>query len=205
MTRGRKKDLTIPPTRALTQQRDYRARKAHYLSELEDRCRHLEDENSALQQELRALKAGLPVATPVDPQLMSASSELMRDLSAASSALQRFQNLAYPNQPDTRSHNSPSLSTASSTSSFASSRLRPAFFPSPSLSDVSLPSMDVEQDKCPWQEEGTSRPPPESQSLRKILCIPNSSDVAQSDVSRPSSSMGNIHRRRSHSPTSHMS
>ena len=71
MTRGRKKDLTIPPTRALTQQRDYRARKAHYLSELEDRCRHLEDENSALQQELRALKAGLPVATPVDPQLVS--------------------------------------------------------------------------------------------------------------------------------------
>ncbi|KAF9074700.1 hypothetical protein BDP27DRAFT_1201064, partial [Rhodocollybia butyracea] len=58
--RGRKKDLTIPPTRALTQQRDYRARKAHYLSELEDRCRHLEDENSALQQELQALKAGLP-------------------------------------------------------------------------------------------------------------------------------------------------
>lgn len=32
MTRGRKKDLTIPPSRALAQQRDYRARKAQYVS-----------------------------------------------------------------------------------------------------------------------------------------------------------------------------
>jgi hypothetical protein len=34
MTRGRKKDLTIPPSRALAQQRDYRARKAEYVYSL---------------------------------------------------------------------------------------------------------------------------------------------------------------------------
>ncbi|KAJ3755361.1 hypothetical protein EV360DRAFT_18284, partial [Lentinula raphanica] len=96
MTRGRKKDLSIPPTRALTQQRDYRARKAHYLAELEERCRRAEEENVQLKQEIQALRAGLPIASAsLDPQLLSASSALMRDLSAASNALENFQRLAY--------------------------------------------------------------------------------------------------------------
>ncbi|GAW06243.1 basic region leucin zipper protein [Lentinula edodes] len=73
MTRGRKKDLSIPPTRALTQQRDYRARKAHYLTELEERCRRAEEENEQLKQEIQALRAGLPITpSPLDPQLILA-------------------------------------------------------------------------------------------------------------------------------------
>ncbi|KAE9403773.1 hypothetical protein BT96DRAFT_473831 [Gymnopus androsaceus JB14] len=97
MTRGRKKDLTIPPSRALAQQRDYRARKAQYLAQLEAHCRRVEQENVLLRQEIESLRAGLPVAASqsLNPQLVSASSDLMRDLSAASSSLERFQMLAY--------------------------------------------------------------------------------------------------------------
>jgi hypothetical protein len=59
MTRGRKKDMTIPPSRALVQQRDYRARKAHYIAELEDRVRKAEAENAQLRQDLEAARAAL--------------------------------------------------------------------------------------------------------------------------------------------------
>jgi hypothetical protein len=59
MTRGRKKDLTIPPTRSLTQQRDYRARKANYVHDLETRCRRAEEENERLKKELEETKARL--------------------------------------------------------------------------------------------------------------------------------------------------
>lgn len=59
MTRGRKKDLTIPPTRALVQQRDYRARKAQYVSELEERCRKAEEDNVRLRKELSLARAGV--------------------------------------------------------------------------------------------------------------------------------------------------
>jgi hypothetical protein len=62
MTRGRKKDLTIPPTRALVQQRDYRARKANYVSDLEERLRKAEEENAQLRRDLTLARAG--VATP---------------------------------------------------------------------------------------------------------------------------------------------
>ena len=42
MARGRKRDLTIPPSRALSQQRAYRDRKAQYVAELEQRARRAE-------------------------------------------------------------------------------------------------------------------------------------------------------------------
>lgn len=73
MTRGRKKDLTIPPSRALAQQRDYRARKAQYLAQLEAHCRRVEQENVLLRQEIESLRAGLPVAASqsLNPQLVS--------------------------------------------------------------------------------------------------------------------------------------
>ncbi|KAJ3713940.1 hypothetical protein EV361DRAFT_36401 [Lentinula raphanica] len=191
MTRGRKKDLSIPPTRALTQQRDYRARKAHYLAELEERCHRVEEENVQLKQEIQALRAGLPIASAsLDPQLLSASSALMRDLSAASNALENFQRLAYPETQIT-SHSShltprasPSPSSISSSSSSSShhevSRLRPAFFPSPPCSEASLPPQDIlgGQEMCDvWMEEGSRRPAPESHSLRKILCLPPLSEA----------------------------
>jgi len=52
MARGRKKDLTIPPTRTLVQQRDYRARRAQYITNLEERCRKAEEENVQLREKL---------------------------------------------------------------------------------------------------------------------------------------------------------
>jgi hypothetical protein len=67
MTRGRKKDLTIPPTRALVQQRDYRARKAHYVSELEERCRKAEEENAQLRKDLELARASLSVPYLFNP------------------------------------------------------------------------------------------------------------------------------------------
>jgi hypothetical protein len=69
MTRGRKKDMTIPPSRALSQQRDYRARKAQYLSELELRCKRLEEENERLKKELAWAQAGLLLpSSPANPE-----------------------------------------------------------------------------------------------------------------------------------------
>ena len=65
MTRGRKKDLTIPPTRALAQQRDYRARKARYVSDLEDRCRAAEEENARLRKELDLARTGVPTTSSI--------------------------------------------------------------------------------------------------------------------------------------------
>ena len=56
MTRGRRKDLTIPPSRALLQQRDYRARKAQYVADLEERVRRADEENDRLRKELEVLR-----------------------------------------------------------------------------------------------------------------------------------------------------
>ncbi len=69
MTRGRRKDMTIPPSRALLQQRDYRARKAQYLSDLETRVKNAEDENLLLRKEVESLQAKLKAAVP--PQAKS--------------------------------------------------------------------------------------------------------------------------------------
>ncbi len=60
MTRGRKKDPTIPITRSLAQQRDYRARRAQYIADLEKKCHLLEMENYDLRQELRYLSVPSP-------------------------------------------------------------------------------------------------------------------------------------------------
>ncbi|CAL1707326.1 unnamed protein product [Somion occarium] len=98
MTRGRRKDLTIPPSRALLQQRDYRARKAQYLADLEDRVRRAEGENVELKEELDQLKARLRQENGGDSaygqELVEASSDLMQHLAAASTSLARFQRLA---------------------------------------------------------------------------------------------------------------
>lgn len=71
MTRGRKKDLTIPPSRALAQQRDYRARKARYISDLEDRCRAADEENARLRKELALARTGAPTTSSL--QMVSAA------------------------------------------------------------------------------------------------------------------------------------
>ena len=68
MTRGRRKDMTIPPSRALLQQRDYRARKAQYLADLEVRVKKAEEENILLRKEIDALQAKLKAAVPPQAQ-----------------------------------------------------------------------------------------------------------------------------------------
>lgn len=71
MTRGRKKDLTIPPSRTLVQQRDYRARKANYIANLEERCRRAEEENIRLRMELDEAKALLTTPALIHPETVS--------------------------------------------------------------------------------------------------------------------------------------
>ena len=60
--------MTIPPSRALLQQRDYRARKAQYLADLEVRVKKAEEENVVLRKELESLQAKLKAVTPPQAQ-----------------------------------------------------------------------------------------------------------------------------------------
>ena len=87
MTRGRRKDLTIPPSRALLQQRDYRARKAQYLSDLEDRCRRSEAENVQLRKEVEILQARLRAANDSATQTGPTTREIVRIFLALPSLL----------------------------------------------------------------------------------------------------------------------
>ena len=78
MTRGRRKDMTIPPSRALLQQRDYRARKAQYLADLEIRVKKAEDENVVLRKEVETLQAQLAASpaqapSPYGPEVVRLS------------------------------------------------------------------------------------------------------------------------------------
>lgn len=49
--------MSLPPSRSLTQQRDYRQRRAQYIADLEVRCRKAEEENVQLRHEVSVLKA----------------------------------------------------------------------------------------------------------------------------------------------------
>jgi hypothetical protein len=57
MTRGRRKDTTLPTSHALMIQRAYRDRRAKYLAELEERCRKTEKENERLRKELELARS----------------------------------------------------------------------------------------------------------------------------------------------------
>ncbi|KAF9061567.1 hypothetical protein BDP27DRAFT_327076 [Rhodocollybia butyracea] len=59
MVRGRKRDVSAPLTRSLVLQRDYRARKAKYISDLESRCHKLETDKEMLSKEVEDLKSKL--------------------------------------------------------------------------------------------------------------------------------------------------
>ncbi|KAG5352200.1 hypothetical protein C0989_003281 [Termitomyces sp. Mn162] len=153
MTRGRKKDLTIPPTRALVQQRDYRARRARYVSDLEDRVRKAEEENEKLRHELAAARSGQAAAPlMLDSQIAHASSELMHDLSAASASLARFHQLAFSEHRHS-SQDSTSAGPASRSSSQSPVNiLRVASFPSPAPSPPNAyPIMESSSSRIPNQ------------------------------------------------------
>ncbi|TFK25532.1 hypothetical protein FA15DRAFT_686976 [Coprinopsis marcescibilis] len=94
MTRGRKKDLTIPPTRSLVQQRDYRARKASYIADLEQRCQKAEEENARLRNELDLARANMAVPFLAHPSARELSSELLQSLATATASLVKFQDFA---------------------------------------------------------------------------------------------------------------
>ncbi|KAK1224125.1 hypothetical protein PQX77_012984 [Marasmius sp. AFHP31] len=180
MTRGRKKDLTIPPSRALTQQRDYRARKALYLSELENRCERLQEENETLRDQITAMRAGLPCRAPPNPQMVAASSELMYNLESARKSLEQFQSLAYREGYASNVNGGPSRGYPASpmrNEDVPVPRLRPAYLPSPEPSESSRcwtppalqrNSSGGDSPEQSWRDE-TYRPP---ESLRKLLCTP---------------------------------
>ncbi|KAK0457353.1 uncharacterized protein EV420DRAFT_1644097 [Desarmillaria tabescens] len=83
MTRGRKKDHTIPLTRSLAQQRDYRARRAQYIADLEKKCRLLEMENHDLRQELRYLSVPSPYVNRASRHVLSPVVDQERSKAAA--------------------------------------------------------------------------------------------------------------------------
>ncbi|OCH95140.1 hypothetical protein OBBRIDRAFT_810052 [Obba rivulosa] len=133
MTRGRRKDLTIPPSRALLQQRDYRARKAQYLAELEERCQKAEAENALLKKEIDELQAKLRSAStsavhppPPRPEVAAASTDLMQALAMTTRSLARFQQAAFGQEP----HDVPSTHSQA-TLNTPISLATPAFTPSP--------------------------------------------------------------------------
>ncbi|KAH9948523.1 hypothetical protein B0H21DRAFT_227184 [Amylocystis lapponica] len=133
MTRGRRKDLTIPPSRALLQQRDYRARKARYVADLEDRCQHAEEENVRLREEVDVLRARLSAPNrdgpsghrpSPSPEVATASTELMQHLTVAAASLARFQQLALSPEAFPRPHQQINPNTPVSLAT-------PSFTPSP--------------------------------------------------------------------------
>ncbi|KAJ7152637.1 basic region leucin zipper protein [Mycena crocata] len=97
MTRGRKKDHTIPPTRALTLQRDYRARKSQYVADLEARCKAAEEENVRLRKELETARQRIPQPA-LSPEALQASAQLKETLAAASASLAQFIHVALPSE-----------------------------------------------------------------------------------------------------------
>ncbi|KAF6760071.1 hypothetical protein DFP72DRAFT_1063139 [Ephemerocybe angulata] len=201
MTRGRKKDMTIPPTRALVQQRDYRARKAHYVSELEERCRKAEDENAQLRKDLELARASLSVPYLFNPLAAELSSELQHNISLVSSSLARFQDFA-------KQHPLPAGPSRGVQLPPIQDCLRP-----PSLSQTPLPSVPLRSSPS----HHTSPPPYPSQppyatqpfnhhpdSLprgRKRLCREESPSSSRSD-SGPASTSSRYEPTRSSSPES---
>jgi len=91
MTRGRRKDTTLPLSRALTIQRAYRDRKAKYIADLEDRCRKAEEENVHLREELTFARSQSPNTSSNAAELAQACSDLMHSLQRTQTALSIFQ------------------------------------------------------------------------------------------------------------------
>ncbi|KAI0072391.1 hypothetical protein K474DRAFT_1678693 [Panus rudis PR-1116 ss-1] len=106
MTRGRKKDMTLAPSRALIQQREYRNRKQQYITSLEDKCKRLETENSELKTEVRELRLQIAARgiIPTDKDVAAASEDLLNKLNASSAALNHFRQLAFDKPLSEYSH-----------------------------------------------------------------------------------------------------
>ncbi|KAJ3810042.1 hypothetical protein EV368DRAFT_62576 [Lentinula lateritia] len=105
MVRGRKRDISAPLTRSLILQRDYRARKAKYISDLETRYHKLEADNLRLSKEVQDLKYKLrqkidrketlfaSATTEADTEKTRALNKVIFSLSSAAATIKNFQNL----------------------------------------------------------------------------------------------------------------
>ncbi|KAH9986571.1 hypothetical protein BJV74DRAFT_844868 [Russula compacta] len=107
MTRGRRKDTTLPPSRALIIQRAYRDRKAKYVADLEDRCRKAEQENERLRKELELARSESAVAS-MNSELARACSDLMQNLEQTQKVLSLFQKRALGVSPQSAERVMPS-------------------------------------------------------------------------------------------------
>ncbi|KAG2146446.1 uncharacterized protein EDB93DRAFT_476525 [Suillus bovinus] len=194
MVRGRKKDLTAPPTRQLTQQRDYRARRAQYLTELEQRCLRAEEENVRLRRELELARAAMPLGLP--QEVAQASSELLRDLLNASASIARFQQITAPRTPVPPDDNSfhqrqPPISSYSQPPS-GPNGLRS----SESSSPRQAPSQPITPSHILALQESRARMAPPNQILfptdgqRKDRASASSSASSQAQATSPSPSLG---------------
>ncbi|KAK7448076.1 hypothetical protein VKT23_013832 [Stygiomarasmius scandens] len=126
MVRGRKPDPTAPLSRSLLSQRDYRARKAQYVSDLEEKCKRLEEENERLVKEVQSLREELssrdnrimlPSHLISEAALVDRAQALtgvLGHLSAAITSIQEFQYATLGSHLDTQSqYRYPPLSIAS--------------------------------------------------------------------------------------------
>ncbi|KAJ3992850.1 hypothetical protein F5050DRAFT_845188 [Lentinula boryana] len=112
MVRGRKRDMSAPLTRSLILQRDYRARKAKYISDLEARCQKLENDNSRLSKEVKELKYQLrkkgmdrkdrfALTAEADIEKVShALNSVIVSLQSAATSIKSFQCLFMADKPD---------------------------------------------------------------------------------------------------------
>ncbi|RSH76541.1 uncharacterized protein EHS24_005530 [Apiotrichum porosum] len=83
MPRGRSIDRTLPPTRSLTAQRDYRARKVAKQRDLEDSVAQLTAENAALRAEVADLRARVAQPDCLVPSQLDAVASAQAQLMAA--------------------------------------------------------------------------------------------------------------------------
>lgn len=88
MVRGRKKDLSIPLTRTLAQQREYRARRTQYIEHLEERCKAAEEECQRLREELATVKSAKLI--DAHPQIVSYNSKNSTDNNYLSSQYELY-------------------------------------------------------------------------------------------------------------------
>ncbi|KAF5367957.1 hypothetical protein D9758_004351 [Tetrapyrgos nigripes] len=151
MVRGRKRDATAPLTRSLVLQRDYRARKAQYVADLEAKVRRYAEQNEKLLKEVEDLRKELyrreGLVYEADAGKARALASVLNHLSLASTSIQHFQDKIFksqhsdthikhdrsaPNSPASLLHtvSAPSGSSIASTSSVPSSS-RSSTDPSP--------------------------------------------------------------------------
>jgi hypothetical protein len=120
MTRGCKQDLTLTPTHALINQRNYRARRAQYITDLEERIYRLEAENAQLRIELDAVRASqaAPPQESFGLQNAQTSSEPLHHLSLALTSFAHYQRLASSQSslPNSLNNNSNNFNHTPSTS-----------------------------------------------------------------------------------------